>query len=1640
MSSQYRSTYRSARSAREPTPEKPALLRKLRDKTASEGGSITFETKLLRGTPKPDVTWLKDGKEISNDDHYQMTYDGETCWLNVKSLSSADDGEYSCTLTNSEGSVKTACHLMVEGASKYGRGSSKTSKVRAQKPEFIIKPRRQFVDEDQAAKFKASFEGSPTPTIQWSKGGNVIEESDKYKLYELRDYHFLEIKDCSIEDQGEYLCTITNDSGKDEQKAKLEVYEKPKPKMSSRVKKVAPEFESKLSHMTVKEGESVTLECTAIGTPEPTMKWYKDGNILKSSTDFKQTFDGKTAKLVINEILTEDAGKYECLAINNVGENRTYCRVKVEEVKKKGVPPTLEGTLSDQTVTDGDTVILECNVTGDPKPDVKWMHDGKPIKSTEDFKISYDGTVAKLEIMEVFPEDSGEYCCIISNSAGEVKTSSHIVVEEKAKAKKKGPEKRAPYFIQEFEPEYEVMDGTTVELIVRIGGTAPLDVIWLHNNKEIKKSSDIYKLTSQGDTYKLQMEEVFPEDAGSWVCEVYNDVGDVDTACKLIVKEEESAPTPAPTKPTPTKTTPTKQMPTKVSPAKTDINSNPPVPESGSQDDGFEETVSPEFIRKPRSLDIDEGTCAKFTCQVDAAPMATMVWSKDGKPVEDSARIKIYDDGIDTYTLEIPHCLSTDEGRYACVATNFEGSDKCSFGLKVRPLQDGPVDFRDLLKSKPGLKILTSGESTESEPQEKEPEQLDFRHMLKRHVKTKKKPEFLTNLEDVRVNDGDVLILECKVEGIPEPDIKWYFGKEELKEGDFTMSYDKTVAHLELDETLPEDAGEYICVATNETGSTQQSCDVRVRSTSEISENGSSIGSTASSTRSSPSKTASEERDTNAVQLDFRNVLKNKVKTKKKPEFISRPRDEVVKEGSSVTFECKVNGIPPPDVTWFFGKKEIKESKYFHMSYINEVAKLEISESFLEDEGEYICKATNESGSVQETCDLMVDELGSDEETGGTTNSSEVMGDDAVAPKIMARPEDLAVLKGTKIHLQCGFSGDPRPTVTWLKNRTTLQSDDLVNIETMRETSSLTVKKAAQEDSGQYTVKVQNSLGEDSADVSVTVEDVPEPPAGSPFASNTTTTSTNLCWYGPAYDGGSQVLCYRVELCKVKDMKWKTLTSKCEHTTYNVKNLEPETEYLFRVSAENKHGFSEPCKTSDKVFTSDGAPLDDDTAKKKDQAVITRKKSKKVEDSLPFEPQEVEISKERKLTDFYELKEEIGKGRFGNVHRCIEKSTGKEYAAKLIKLKATTNKEDVRQEIELMNLLHHPKLLLLKDAFETRRELALVMEHIGGGELFERIIENDFITEKDGVHYIRQICEGVKYMHTQSVLHLDLKPENVLCVNKNSTQIKLIDFGLARKYDPKENLRVMFGTPEFVAPEVINYEEVGPATDMWSVGVICYVLLSGLSPFMGDNPSETFVNVTKAQFDFEDEQFDELSQDAKDFIEKLLVKSTKERMKADDALGHPWLAQDTKTMKSNKLSTKKLKAFLARRKWQREKDRLKIREVDSEAMPEPQMKLSEPIFTEKLPSEPIKVQEGDVCKLEVKVCGEPTPDVQWFKDGTKLKRSRHYVTDSDGDTFSLTIQSATIDDDAEYRCKAINSEGEAECFSELYVESSGTTK
>jgi len=268
-----------------------------------------------------------------------------------------------------------------------------------------------------------------------------------------------------------------------------------------------------------------------------------------------------------------------------------------------------------------------------------------------------------------------------------------------------------------------------------------------------------------------------------------------------------------------------------------------------------------------------------------------------------------------------------------------------------------------------------------------------------------------------------------------------------------------------------------------------------------------------------------------------------------------------------------------------------------------------------------------------------------------------------------------------------------------------------------------------------------------------------------------------------------------------------------------------------------------------------------------------------------------------KVDDNYDVLDEIGRGAFSIVKKARHKRSGNEYAIKFIE-KKHVDKQDLMllgREIDIMKKVDHPNVLKLEEVYETDEIIALVMELVNGGELFYKIVEKGNYSEKEAAKIVTQMIQGVEYLHGKGIAHRDLKPENLLCASDTRDEFKpfrvvIADFGLSKAFDSGQALETSCGTPDYVAPEVITAEgSYDKSVDMWSCGVITYVLLCGFSPFLSSNQTGLFEKIMKAEYDFPDPEWTHISDNAKDFIRKLLVKDRKIRYTAEQCLQHPWL-------------------------------------------------------------------------------------------------------------------------------------------------------
>jgi calcium/calmodulin-dependent protein kinase I len=289
------------------------------------------------------------------------------------------------------------------------------------------------------------------------------------------------------------------------------------------------------------------------------------------------------------------------------------------------------------------------------------------------------------------------------------------------------------------------------------------------------------------------------------------------------------------------------------------------------------------------------------------------------------------------------------------------------------------------------------------------------------------------------------------------------------------------------------------------------------------------------------------------------------------------------------------------------------------------------------------------------------------------------------------------------------------------------------------------------------------------------------------------------------------------------------------------------------------------------------------------------------------------------ISKYYDIKDKLGSGSFATVKRATRKSDGKQFAIKVIK-KTKLNAEElavVHDEVEIMHKLTHPHCVQLYEMFETSKKIYMVIELLTGGELFDRIVAKGSYSEREASELIKSVTSAIQYLHSIGVVHRDLKPENLIYASpKPDSPIKITDFGLAKYRAGKmEAMTTACGTPGYVAPEVLKNEPYGPAVDLWSLGVILYILLCGFPPFYHESTAALYKQIKKGEYDFPDPYWTDISDSAKDLVRCLLCVDPKKRYTAKQVLAHPWIAGNAASDKQfGKKHTQRLRALIARRK------------------------------------------------------------------------------------------------------------------------------
>ncbi|XP_034142502.1 muscle M-line assembly protein unc-89 isoform X4 [Drosophila guanche] len=1572
------------------------------------GASFTLQCN-MRGAPRPQITWYKDGIQLSSSsERVRIRQIGSTCALTIPTVSDLDSGRYTCEATNSKGRVSTFARLQVVSDSRLYEADSRLKEIAHGRnvaevgdslPIFTMRLRDRRVQVTYPVRLTCQIVGYPVPEILWYKDEELINADRRHLITAEGQFFTLEIAATTLDMSGTYTCLAKNELGSVSCHCNLVVDKGIRAYIS-------PDFYVPLDPFYMfPEGSEIRLSTKVEAYPAVGVTWHRNGMRLRPSRRLTATLDSNGyVELIIAEATVRDAGIYVCVASNVVGKVETICRVAIEEeehtmvqqrsmeipsIKTDDLPYSKEPLFvvkpRSSEAYEGDNVIIFCEVVGDPKPDVVWLRDflnPEYYKDAPHFRRIGDGPEYRLEIPSAKLDFTGTYSVIASNCHGEAKAVISLQIFAKDILKdsrmdkvhtRHGNIETLPRFVRNLR-NLRCCDGDAITLECHVEAMPEPYIIWEKDGHVVPGDKD-YVMSYDGTKAILSIPRVYPEDEGEYTCVAKNSVGRTLSSACIIVdvpEEKENMLSRQLTRPsgllsahsTP-RSTPRSTPNRSFSPMRRLSYRTSSIDLSGvaerRRSDARNAFTAPKFLAIPYNRVVEEGDSVRFQCAIGGHPTPWATWDKDGLIVTPTTRIAVKEVD-DLRFIEIDEVGFDDAGLYRITLENDFGRIEATARLDV---------IRSSRYSKsPSVRSVRASSSRRNA-------------YLHRRIM------------GPSTAIGGRMALASGYRGSSVPSVRFYHNNVELEPTDrvhILLQPEDSMAMLIVDNVTHEDEGVYTCI---------------------ISGDHDPLISATSVTFHEPNTEVSERR---AV--------------------IAQPLAEITKavEGEAIDLCCTIDCDQPYSYLWLRNGQILPDSDEFnYIDHGNGCLCLRLNDPFDIDSGTYSCQvftSPNEStdmihnnstldcsydcSSSGELCVLERDLSQNDQEciqllktplpvvcgageealfyarvfpceaeavwylngkpltedmddslnmtlesypengirvlrlrdvqpsqsgeirlqvkhpqterripTARTYTSLLVLpivrgnssgGSSSLAARscILTRPEDCTALIGGHVRLSVRYDPLPGSQVIWYKACRAIVEGSNVTIRTSAQQSTLYITDISADDSGKYTVEIMNDYGVEAAAASVAVEGPPEPPSGQPSVSLGPDRMA-VAWCGPPYDGGCMITGFIIEMQSCdpadcdkanEDEEWQQVARVVDTLAYTVKDLQPQMQYRFRVRAENIHGRSAPSQPSELVQMSSSQH---EARKAGETASVDYGQAVSVQSGGDFKAR-------------FEIIEELGKGRFGIVYKVQERDQPQQLlAAKVIKCIKSRDRQKVLEEISIMGSLQHPKLLQLAASFESPREIVMVMEYITGGELFERVVADDFtLTELDCILFLRQVCEGVAYMHSQSVVHLDLKPENIMCHTRTSHQIKIIDFGLAQRLDTKAPVRVLFGTPEFIPPEIISYEPIDFKSDMWSVGVICYVLLSGLSPFMGDTDVETFSNITRADYDYDDDAFDCVSQEAKDFISQLLVHRKEERLTAKQCLESEWLCQrHDDNLSNNKICTDKLKKFIIRRKWQK---------------------------------------------------------------------------------------------------------------------------
>ncbi|XP_026815442.1 titin isoform X5 [Rhopalosiphum maidis] len=774
-------------SVKECAPEhqiSPSVFTKLlSDLLVKEGDACSFSCK-AEGNPLPTVQWYKDDICIDNSPQYQITYNNGEALLKIEHTnSSTHGGKYTCVATNRLGSDSTTSMLLIDALEKSEDG-----------PTFIVPLSNVMARAGQKLKLECEVETNKPPVLIWFHNGKVMKEIKDFKVSENRGKINLIIPEAYPKDAGTYSLTIKTEHGEATSSCQVSVKgilpnETSDSEIASDLEPIKPSIPLRLKEQTVLEGGSVHLKCVIIGQPEPEVIWYHDGRPVKESKDIQLLFQGDQCSLIIKEAFVEDAGEYKVVAINSAGEANSTCVLSVEpksvaDIDEHVVSPKFTKLLSDVLVREGDSITLECNADGCPKPDFKWIRNTVEIKPDQRITLSTDedGT-ATLHIHNALPVDKGQYTVIAVNKAGEAKCFSHVIVKAIStfeSAVKPSTDKvhfeeklETPLFTETFSPNVNVVPGESVKFECIVVGKPAPKVRWLFNEKPVSGKS--FLVSTSGDRQVLTIPEVNTEHDGIVECVAENEAGKCRCVSSLKIKESEAVPL------------------TMAYNGGGDLKHT--VSEVYESSSKFESKQS--TFMSSSSSSISGDNASKF--KLDSFSLQS---EKQSRQFGDNAPVQ-----SESLRTEEYHNTDGQESQHVSdlSSTNISEEHQTSF-------------FERGLYNQGGLVKDTSQKSL-------------LERNISKHTRRETAPRFVSAPQGKIAEQGRDVFLDAIIDSYPQSDITWSKnGIELISDGvKLIITNEVNKTRLDIKRLTVEDSGQYTCKAMNAAGGTSCTTDVIVK-------------------------------------------------------------------------------------------------------------------------------------------------------------------------------------------------------------------------------------------------------------------------------------------------------------------------------------------------------------------------------------------------------------------------------------------------------------------------------------------------------------------------------------------------------------------------------------------------------------------------------------------------------------------------------------------------------------------------------------------------------------------------------------------------------------------------------------------